>query len=236
MDLLRAKTVRRVPLDFRWPLGEPWHGYINPWPGPVPCVTCDGLGYNHATLMLYETFDAWAPKITKKEIEALFKCKFTPKDVERLKKGTLRGKDAPILRFALTEIRSRRKNLWSGCEICDGSGEVPNPNPAVAALYEGVNLYETWEPVDPPTGEGWQLWEEDGVPLSPVFTTAAALAKWCRDAFVADSDMLEEGWVQWILSVKDSQQNPRDFLRPFRLMSDRFQVFVEPNAFDDGSH
>lgn len=37
--------------------------------------------------------------------------------------------------------------------------------------------------VDPPTGEGFQLWETttEGAPISPVFETAEALASWCED-------------------------------------------------------
>ena len=45
----------------------------------------------------------------------------------------------------------------------------------------GVKLaYEQWERVEPPTGEGYQLWEtvSEGSPISPVFSTPEALADW----------------------------------------------------------
>ena len=42
---------------------------------------------------------------------------------------------------------------------------------------------DAWEPIEPPTGEGWQMWEttSEGSPSSPVFATAEELAEWCVD-------------------------------------------------------
>jgi hypothetical protein len=233
MDEFRGKTVRRVALDFSWPLGEPWQGYINPWPGPIPCATCAGLGYNSATLELYETFDSWGCRATKKEVEALLRCDFTQKEVARLLAGKVKGDSSPIMRFALVEIRARRKNLWGGCEVCSGKGEVPNPHPSVVALYEGVNLYEQWRAVDPPVGDGWQFWDNDGVPLSPVFDGAVKLAEWCRDAFVEVSDVSLEHLTRWILSVPEIVPKAEESKRPFRLHSDRFAIFVESDSTDE---
>ena len=50
-------------------------------------------------------------------------------------------------------------------------------------MYPGQRAEaEAWEPTDPPTGDGWQLWEttSEGSPSSPVFATAEALADWCE--------------------------------------------------------
>jgi hypothetical protein len=198
----------------------------------VPCGVCEGLGYNEKTLELYRTFDSWASKVTKAEAAVLVKCKFSEKEVAGLRSGKMTSKNAPILRMALVEIRATRKKLWGPCENCNGTGDVPNPNPAVMTLYEGINLYETWEPIDPPIGEGWQFWDEDGVPLSPVFENAEKLAKWCADAFVGHSDLNEDGWLQWVLSVRESPMKRKEH-RPFRLQSDGFQVYLEN---EDGSH
>ena len=41
-----GRTVKRVPLDFGWPLRETWPGYLTPnWLTENDCDTCDGTGY-----------------------------------------------------------------------------------------------------------------------------------------------------------------------------------------------
>lgn len=59
------------------------------------------------------------------------------------------------------------------CGICNGEGEIWE---SAQAKYD----YENWERVEPPTGEGWQMWEtvSDGSPVSPVFKTPEELARW----------------------------------------------------------
>lgn len=62
---------------------------------------------------------------------------------------------------------------WGICPECDGDGSVE--------AYPGQRAdRETWEPTEPPTGDGWQLWEtvSDGSPISPVFADAEGLAQW----------------------------------------------------------
>jgi hypothetical protein len=46
-------------------------------------------------------------------------------------------------------------------------------------VWEG---YLGSEPIDPPTGEGWQLWETTtkGSPHSPVFETLEQVAEWAE--------------------------------------------------------
>ncbi len=230
MDFLFAKTVRRVPLDFDWPTGQPWHGYINPWPGPLPCPTCEGFGYNDATMVLYRSYDAWASKVTKREAKALLgdEYEFHQEDIDHLQEG-MTGDEDPLLRFALVQVRAKRKKVWGDCFVCDGIGEVPNYHPSVMALYEGVDLYSTWQPVDPPVGKGWQFWDSDGIPLSPVFASPADLAKWCCDAHVGVSSMPVEAWTQWILSVKDPPAQEPEERHPFRLMGDYTSTHLVSN-------
>jgi hypothetical protein len=59
------------------------------------------------------------------------------------------------------------------CEHCDGHGEVWSCN---AAKY----LYDTYKDIEPPTGDGWQVWEtvSEGSPISPVFATSDELVTW----------------------------------------------------------
>ena len=56
-----------------------------------------------------------------------------------------------------------------GCEIVDeGKGEME---------------YVEWTFLEPPTGEGYQLWEttSEGSPKSPVFATLDELCAWCEE-------------------------------------------------------
>lgn len=41
-----GRELKRVPLDFVWPIGRIWHGYINPYYGKhaINCPHCDGRG------------------------------------------------------------------------------------------------------------------------------------------------------------------------------------------------
>ncbi|NTF17951.1 hypothetical protein G6L37_06010 [Agrobacterium rubi] len=59
------------------------------------------------------------------------------------------------------------------CSKCEGAGEWWTSDEAEKEADE-------WERVQPPEGEGWQLWEtvSEGSPVSPVFETADELATW----------------------------------------------------------
>lgn len=61
------------------------------------------------------------------------------------------------------------------CSHCGGHGSREK--------YEGQRAEaEAWKPTEPPTGEGYQLWEtiSEGSPVSPVFATPAELATWIK--------------------------------------------------------
>ncbi len=63
------------------------------------------------------------------------------------------------------------------CPICDGHGGIES--------YPGQRAEEAaWEPTEPPTGEGYQLWQtmSEGGPCSPVFSSPEDLADWIIDS------------------------------------------------------
>jgi hypothetical protein len=42
-----GRELRRVPLDFKWPLNKVWGGYINPFANQsTKCTACDGTAYS----------------------------------------------------------------------------------------------------------------------------------------------------------------------------------------------
>lgn len=212
--------VKRVAIDFEWPIGQPWHGYINPWPSPVKCSICSGLGLNEAGINLYTTFRRWAPNLTKLELEVAKQSGMDEKDLIALR-NRIWSSDNDLVRSYLVEIRARRRGVWGLCSLCKGKKLIPNPNPAVQQLYTVVNLFEEWQPVEPPRGKGWQLWQlnsNGGFPASPVFESDEALSKWCSIQFKTEF----EKWLRWV-SKDGSRIEPE---KPtFKLQSENIKVF-----------
>lgn len=92
-----------------------------------------------------------------------------------------------------------RKKVWPGycfttpdcqvatCPDADGS-ELPWSKEAMCAFHRAI-----WDApfvaLDPPTGEGWQLWEtvSEGSPISPVFRDREGLIDWIASSMYDDS-------------------------------------------------
>lgn len=78
--------------------------------------------------------------------------------------------------WAAIKARCGREGVDYLCGTCGGEPQVWRDDAHKAA-------YEAWTRTDPPTGEGWQLWEtvSEGSPISPVFPTGDLLARWIAD-------------------------------------------------------
>ena len=79
--------------------------------------------------------------------------------------------------------RAENLGVYGECEHCKGEGEV----------WENTGyqyLRDNWVQIEPPTGDGYQLWEttSEGSPESPVFETLEALCEWCEDNATTFSD------------------------------------------------
>lgn len=85
------------------------------------------------------------------------------------------------------------------CKACDGEGSIWSSK-------EAERLAEEWEPLQPPEGEGWQLWEtvSEGSPVSPVFATAEELASWLAGPESSEADGVNRGTSrdQWLKFLK----------------------------------
>lgn len=71
--------------------------------------------------------------------------------------------------------RCEREGVSELCAACAGQGDVSTEEQRAA--------YEAWTSTEPPTGDGWQLWEtvSEGSPISPVFDSDEALAHWMTE-------------------------------------------------------
>jgi len=76
-----GREVRRVALDFDWPLRTAWKGFVNPWKSCTRCETCDGTGLNPASARIsraWYDFEGlgikWCYNLKQDEVEALVKA------------------------------------------------------------------------------------------------------------------------------------------------------------------
>jgi hypothetical protein len=78
-----------------------------------------------------------------------------------------------INEWLLVLYRCAQACVAAECPACGGTGE--------REVYPGQRAdHDAWTRTDPPSGDGWQLWEttSEGSPVGPVLATAEALACW----------------------------------------------------------
>ncbi len=56
-----GRELRRVALDFAWPIGKVWEGFINPHFKARECRACDGTGYSEYAKRLNDLWYGYAP-------------------------------------------------------------------------------------------------------------------------------------------------------------------------------
>jgi hypothetical protein len=222
-----SRSVRRVPLDFDWPQGKIWKGYVWPERFNFPkCASCDATGYSREARAIAETFYphqiggpyadrlAWHDKISQAEVDHLLAegrlrtwCDGTWQTLPRLAAGvnaSQRGAGLDshdgINRTVLIRYRCDRLGIVQHCPDCDGHGDIASPEEREAA--------DAWEGSDPPTGDGWQMWEttSEGSPMSPVFDTPEKLARWLADTGASAFGRMTATYGQWLetISVGDA--------------------------------
>ena len=222
-----GREIKRVAMDFQWPLSETWSGYLNPhYVHRRDCPFCDGCGLNPATKKIEDDwYDSaqtgwrWCHNIGQVEIDALiehcrlhdFTSDFVPgtgwvkKDPmpaitpEQVNAWSHRGFGHDSINHCIcVEARAKSLGVYGKCPHCDGSGEVWRTPEDHAAC-------EAWQPTEPPAGDGWQVWEttSEGGPISAVCKSPEALARWCVDNRVSSfgNDIASyESWLNFALA------------------------------------
>lgn len=205
------RIVKRVPLDFDAPLNEVWSGYLMPDDVcPPDCDACGGTGYSPTARWLHDTFYAhhtsgndnhWGDKLVQADVDALIEggrlrhCAkreptednlrtwewvVVPRTAEEVNEAQRSGSWSHecsldgISHWIVMKSRCERLGAPYKCEACDGRGKNATP--------EEYDAYENWVGTEPPSGDGWQLWETttEGSPQTPVFETPEALAAYCE--------------------------------------------------------
>jgi hypothetical protein len=221
-----GRTLKRVPMDFNWPLDKVWEGYLNPFYGKE-CPTCKGYGHNEATHKIYGewyAFDSPSYKwldakhilryndnahcyhLTQVEVDALL----APNRLQSLKEK--QGRDPTVDEVNQWAIYDPTGHDSINCWICVEARAKEMDVYGLCPTCEGEGRLwdspadkqkcEAWERQEPPVGPGFQLWETttEGSPQSPVFTTLEELAAWCeKNATVfGDAKASTEGWLKML--------------------------------------
>lgn len=250
-----GRQIKRVPLDFSWPLHKPWSGYVYPeFEGRHDCLSCESSGYSPEALQfkrewygsLYPEVDfdpastgstpfepthpaiqsiaqrnvgrsssrlfkleckrlsylfnsSWSHHLSQEDVDALVAEKrlvhtglpepLTASDVNAWSLSGL-GHDS-INSWVCIKARCACLGVSDKCSLCKGSGELWDSE-------EQRLEAESWEQTDPPTGEGWQLWEtvSEGSPISPVFASPEELAEYLSEN--DDTSLSIDQWLGWI--------------------------------------
>lgn len=191
-----GREVKRVPVGFDWPLNKVWSGYLMPDTMDLPtCGDCAGDGYTPEARAIANTFYSfqtgdsrlsWSDKIGQAEVDNLLaegrlktwqggrwqSLPLTAAQVNRSNRdgGALAayGHDA-INQHILVRFRCERLGIEVRCATCHGHGDIGTDEQRAAI--------DEWERTEPPTGEGWQVWEtvSEGSPITPVFATREEL-------------------------------------------------------------
>lgn len=189
-----GREIKRVPLDFDWPLDTTWSGFLMPDELRVPdCPDCKGMSTTPArqwveqiaALLLLLDDDLNAQE-RGRDMHPYFhhtgsraRSGRPSPDIREFGSG-LAGREASWLghdaidNWHATDAVIRAAGLdpkvWGLCRTCEGNGSIE--------AYPGQRAeVDAWERTEPPTGEGWQVWQTvgEGSPITPVLPTAEAL-------------------------------------------------------------
>lgn len=105
----------------------------------------------------------------------------------------------PNIDWLLIKYYSEKEGWDPCCPHCRGEGRL-FLNDEIKRLHEEF----TW--VEPPTGEGYQMWEDtsEGSPITPVFRTAEELAEYCEREGVSWFGSSTASKEDWLRVINDS--------------------------------
>jgi hypothetical protein len=186
-----GREVKRVALDFKWPLKKTWDGFLNPH--YRECSACKA-GYSRTYTLLERHVNSlvWDREAIMDPGYAKITAFLCGRPADR----SSFGHDSIDAWSAIKKIGEMAglPEGWSTCPTCKGEGVHP----------EAKAAYDAWTETKPPAGEGWQMWENtsEGSPISPVFDTPEKLAQWLADhrasSFGSDTATYEQ-WLGMIL-------------------------------------
>lgn len=183
-----GREIKRVPLDFDWPLNKVWYGFVSPYRGSK-CEPCDGSGYNQETRQIADDFYAfddrsrsWRASITVDEVQALLdgdrlwdlywpwepggrkmpqpqKPKATQEMADKVNAANGAGR-SPLGEFGHDAI-NRGILIEARAKRLGVWGYCKwcKGNGKLWSSTTAKRLSKTWREKKPPKGPGWQVWE-----------------------------------------------------------------------------
>lgn len=175
-----GREIKRVPLDFDWPLKKVWQGYINPYSGlSQRCESCEGSGYSPEAKRLYDQWYGLAPfdpgetgseRLTPRTSEV---GAFAARNVQRDLEFYLQMYTTTDPGRAIWLESIRLCQLWNG-SWCHHLDQID-----VQALVDNDRLYDFTHTFT--SGKGWQRREDGYIP------TAKEVNLWSLSGFGHDS-------------------------------------------------
>jgi len=173
-------------MDFAHPMKETWPGFLNPH--YRQCPDCEN-GYSPAGA----AFGEIVTTLMHTSVDDEF-LRMTVGLAGREQSFGIHDRcDCYTAGKKILAAAGIESDRWGVCKNCDGDACDPDAK----AAWEG------WENTEPPTGEGWQMWEttSEGSPMSPVCESPEALARWLADngasSFGRDMATYDE-WLRMI--------------------------------------
>lgn len=209
-----GRELKRVPLDFKWPENKPWEGYLNQhYAKSHNCPACGGSGSTTASqrlgdlvsLLMLSGTDALRgachPYLSEAPLYST-QGKTCGADMAELTAG-LAGRTPSFMGHDACDKWPAKKKIiaaaglseeWGTCQECHGDGMIWDST-------EDKQAAEDWTRSEPPTGDGYQIWEtvSEGSPISPVFATPEELAQHMAGTrWGADKGSSVETWLKFI--------------------------------------
>lgn len=219
-----GREMRRVPLDFDWPRGKIWEGYLNPH--NRKCEVCKGYGDTASSRFLMD----WLRILPVAAEESIMG---TPEHLAHYR-TTGRIYPHPYLQASPMDVGSAEDLGDQLIELVEGlceeklkhrpggfqsgitwriyrrllelAGLPENWGECQGCAGRGIHPdvlkeHDAWKPFEHPEGPGFQLWctTGEGMPVSPVFPTAEGLAEWCEDGatiFGTSEYISKEKWLE----------------------------------------
>jgi len=123
-----GRLLKRVPMDFNWPLKQVWKGYLSPYKGEK-CITCDGGGYSKQYKKLQ---DEWYGKDEEHEGNRRWSNNLDKDDIMALIKNNRLWE---FTRVPITEEHKKILEKQGGTRLPFNNGKIPTP--------EEVNKWST---------------------------------------------------------------------------------------------
>lgn len=195
-----SRQIKRLPLSFNWPMGIPWKGYHHPY-SPQPCKACSGSGNNPEYKNIKDQINhldkRWLYKLTQDEVQALYDAGRLDKSKPCPSVKDVNVSPDPINQFICVQARAKRFGIsLDPCGLCDGHGHLWPED-------KYIKLSADWERIEPPIGEGYQLWSNEA-PASPVYDNIEALAEWLVENDVSTFGKEMTGYRAWLRFIVKS--------------------------------